>query len=331
MTIHWAEPGKKLNCRMSYPILPKLEASRKELLDLGLRNPLINYKRPQVKGLQITQEKSTFIFDLLVKQGKSMSFVGKGESNAQELQFTEPSPDELQLSYADTKLQTSETETSLQKKLLAIYYAARTSMEEQGVNILYITLGMLQWFESNASEDAKLAPLILIPVELDRSSARERFHVRYTQEDVGHNLSFQAKLKAEFGITIADLPATEDILIEEYFSTIESLITHQKKWKVIPDQIELGFFSFGKFMIYHDLDNAKWPDEGKPVEHPILQSLFQDGFRDSPPSFTDQTFIDNETAAHELFQVVDADSSQVLAMLAVEEGKNLVIQGPPGT
>ncbi|RYZ62020.1 MAG: DUF4011 domain-containing protein, partial [Chitinophagaceae bacterium] len=316
---------------MSHPILPKLESSRKELLDLGLRNPLINYKRPQVKGLQITQERSTFVYNLLVNQGKAMSFVGKREGNEQELEFTEPSAHELQLSYADTKLQTNETETSLQKKLLAIYYAARTSMEEQGVNILFITLGMLQWYESDASDDAKLAPLILVPIELDRSSARERFRVRYTQEEVGHNLSFQAKLKAEFGLTLPDLPSTEDLSIEEYFSAIEDLVIAQKRWKVIPDHIELGFFSFGKFMIYHDLDNTKWPEGGKPVEHPLLQSLFQDGFRESPPSYNDQTLIDKETPAHELFQVVDADSSQVLAMLAVEEGKNLVIQGPPGT
>ena len=80
--------------------------------------------------------------------------------------------------------------------MLAIYYAARTSLEEQGVNILYITLGMLQWYESDSSEEARIAPLILIPVTLDRSSASERFRLRYTNEEIGHNLSFQAKLKA---------------------------------------------------------------------------------------------------------------------------------------
>jgi very-short-patch-repair endonuclease len=316
---------------MSQSILPKLEASRKELLDLGLRNPLINYKRPKTKGLQITNEKSEAIFDLLVKQGKILSFSGKAGEGGEEIEFAEPTADQLELSYTDTKLQTGETETSLQNKLLAIYYAARTSIEEQGVNILYITLGMLQWYESESSEEPKLAPLILIPVSLERSSARERFRVRYTLEEIGHNLSFQAKLKAEFGLSIPDLPQADEVSIEAYFSEISTLINRQKNWKVVPDHIELGFFSFGKFMIYHDLDNTTWPEEIKPAKNPILQSLFTDGFKETAPTYSEETFIDKETEAHQLFQVVDADSSQILAMLAVQEGKNLVIQGPPGT
>jgi hypothetical protein len=102
--------------------------------------------------------------------------------------------------------------------------------------------------------------------------------VRYTLEDVGHNLSFQAKLKAEFGIGLPDLPQVEELSIEDYFSQVSQLIKNQKNWKVIADHIELGFFSFGKFMIYHDLDNSQWPEEAKPVENSLLQSLFKDGF-----------------------------------------------------
>jgi superfamily I DNA and/or RNA helicase/very-short-patch-repair endonuclease len=292
---------------------------------------LINYRRPKSKGLLLTDEKSEFIYDILVRQNKAMSFLGKPDNNGNTLQFSDPTPDELHQTYIDTKLQTVETETTLQNKLLAIYYAARTSIEEQGVNILYITLGMLQWFESDASEDSRLAPLILIPVTLDRSSATERFRLRYSLEEIGHNLSLQAKLKAEFNISIPDLDNSEDLYVSSYFAEIEKHIKNQKRWKVLSDHIELGFFSFGKFMIYHDLDNAKWPEEAKPVDNSILQSLFLDGFKDAKPPQDDKTFIDTETIAHELFQVVDADSSQVLAMLSVHEGRNLVIQGPPGT
>ncbi len=56
---------------MNESILEKLEASRKELLDLGLRNSLLNYKVPASKGVSIVQEKSSAIFDLLVKQSKA--------------------------------------------------------------------------------------------------------------------------------------------------------------------------------------------------------------------------------------------------------------------
>jgi very-short-patch-repair endonuclease/DNA polymerase III delta prime subunit len=313
---------------MQDTILSRLEAARKELLDLGLRNPLINYKGSKAKGLHIVQEKPAAVYDLLVNQEKAFSFVPVPEkketlhdgANEEENQF-----------YTDTKLQTAEIDSSLQHKLLNTFYAARTSLEEQGINTLFLTLGMLQWYEADASQEARLAPLILIPVTLERSTARERFRLRYSLEEIGHNLSLQAKLKAEFGIEIPDLPDEDDVSIETYFASVAEAVDRQKRWTVMEDAIELGFFSFGKFMIYHDLDNDKWPEEEKPTAHPILQSLFGAGFRDTQPVANDNAFIDQETNAHELFQVVDADSSQILAMLAVHEGRNLVIQGPPGT
>src|SRR5687768_2502129 len=123
---------------MPETILSKLETARKQLLDLGLRNPLLNYKIPAGKGLRIIEEKSSAVFKVLVSDGKAMSFVGQPDNNnnsnknAEELASDE--------SYSDLKLQTSELEKVLQGKLLKIYYAARTSIEEQGVNILYLTL-----------------------------------------------------------------------------------------------------------------------------------------------------------------------------------------------
>jgi Protein of unknown function (DUF4011) len=48
----------------------------------------------------------------------------------------------------DTKLQTALTSDGLQNRLLALYRDARLIMEEQGVNILYLALGRLKWFEA---------------------------------------------------------------------------------------------------------------------------------------------------------------------------------------
>lgn len=306
-------------------ILSKLEASRKELLDLGLRNPLLHYRPSKVRGIQVVQESAASVYDILVQQGKPMTFA------AAQAEASNTTESKSTVSIADTKLQTAEEEEKLQQKLLNTYYAARTSLEEQGVNILYLALGMLHWYESNASEELRKAPLILIPVALERSTARERFKLRYTGEEVGENLSLQAKMKTEFGIAIPDLPEEEVIAIGDYFNAVETAIEPYTRWKIDRAAIELGFFSFGKFLIYNDLDNSHWPEDAQPVQHPILQSLFSNGFSDAPPTATENAFIDDETPAHQLFQVVDADSSQLLAMLAVQEGRNLVIQGPPGT
>ncbi|QHS61679.1 DUF3320 domain-containing protein [Chitinophaga agri] len=327
---------------MKESILIKLEASRRELLDLGLRNPLLNYRLPVSRGVHIEQETVSSIYEVLVKQGKAMTFLPKAdvkEKKAVAEQETIPEivpvepvvlPEVEEVVY-DTRLQTAETATALQNRLLNTYYAARTSLEEQGVNILFLTLGMLKWYEKDNGKEARYAPLILIPVSLERSSARERFRLRYTGSDVEMNLSLQTKIKAEYGIILPDIPEGDDIAVNEYIQQVADTINGMQGWDVITDTAELGFFSFGKLMLYHDLDSDGWPADEQPADHPILQSLFGDGFSDGAPVVPEDAFIDTDTNAHELHQVVDADGSQLLAMLAVQEGRNLVIQGPPGT
>jgi very-short-patch-repair endonuclease/DNA polymerase III delta prime subunit len=317
---------------MQESILLKLEASRRELLDLGMRNPLLNYRLPVSRGVHIEQESITNIYEVLVKQGKTMTFLPKAaaqekpESEVPEAALTEPE----EVVY-DTRLQTVETVVALQTRLLNTYYAARTSLEEQGVNILFLTLGMLKWYEKDNGKEQRQAPLILIPVSLERSSARERFRLRYTAGEIETNISLQSKIKGEYGISLPDIPETDEISVTAYIDEIAAVVNGMPGWEVTMDAVELGFFSFGKLMLYHDLDSEHWPADEQPAAHPILQSLFGAGFNESTPAVTEDAFIDTETTAHELHQVVDADGSQLLAMLAVQEGRNLVIQGPPGT
>ncbi|SEM28312.1 AAA domain-containing protein [bacterium A37T11] len=190
---------------------------------------------------------------------------------------------------------------------------------------------MLNWYEKGNEKEIRKAPLILIPVTLERSSASERFRLKYAGSEIGANLSLQAKMMAEYNMTIPELPDVEDLDVNAYYQDIAERIRKENGWSVEGDDIELGFFSFGKFMIYNDLDQDNWPDEQKPEKHGVISALFGDGFNEPQPTASDEDHIDRDTIADQLFQVVDADSSQVLAMLAVHEGRNMVIQGPPGT
>ncbi|QXV64698.1 DUF3320 domain-containing protein [Mucilaginibacter sp. 21P] len=305
---------------MDETIHSRLESSRKELLDLGLRNPLLNYKITKGKGLHIADERSSAVYDILVRQQKSMTFLALKEGGL----FLEGEE-----KYHDTKLQTEEDELKLQSRLLNTYYFARTSIEEQGVNLLYLALGMLCWHDSADADTQRSAPLILIPVSLERSSAQERFRLRYTGSEIGANLSLQAKMKTDFNINIPDIPEAEEFDLEAYMATVRLHIKMQTGWTVDDNAIELGFFSFGKFLIYNDLDTSKWPDPIKPEAHPNVKALLATGFHED--SLDEEEDLDTDTKANELFRVVDADSSQLLAMLAVQDGSNLVIQGPPGT
>ena len=103
--------------------------------------------------------------------------------------------------HKDNRLQTNLSSKMLQTRLLSLHSTARTIIEEQGVNTLYIALGFMHWYEADSAQEARRAPLILVPANLARSSARERFHLSYSGEDMGDNLSLAEKLKAEFSIT----------------------------------------------------------------------------------------------------------------------------------
>jgi very-short-patch-repair endonuclease len=332
-----------------------------------MRNPLLNFRHSKSQGVAMVHEASAAVYDVLVRQGKTMYFQGVGGAHpaipdAAKDEHSPPETDErrtaflaernaliqstpelaalLSLSEAecqtrllDNKLQTAEPLPKLESRLLNTYYTARTSLEEQGVNILYLALGMLTWYEAASSTESRQAPLVLVPVLLERSTAAERFKLRYTGAEVEGNLSLQAKLKASFGVALPLPELDEEGSLAEYYAAVSEAIAGLPRWRVEADSIALGFFSFSKFMLYRDLDPANWPADESLLAHPAIQALLgvDTGFQDQPPTVGDTAFLDTESPAASLHQVLDADSSQLLAMLAVHEGRNLVIQGPPGT
>ena len=308
-----------------------LDAAREELLDLSLRNPLINYRLLKTRGVEVIDEFPTDVYRILVEEGKAMSFLPK------------PEPEENGVAnnlaqHTGNKLQTNHSSAELQSRLSTTKNTAQTAIQEQGVTTLYLALGMLRWYESESSDRLRRAPLILIPVEIDRASVRARFYIRHTGEEIGTNLSLQEKLKLEFGIQlplIAEADDIEQLNIQGYYQAVEASIVgasigETNRWSVDKSTIALGFFSFTKFLMYHDLDAAKWPDHSL-SQHPVLQSLLITGFQEPKSTIPDDVPIDEHLNPADTHHVVDADSSQALAIHDVSQGRNLVIQGPPGT
>src|SRR3954463_10755630 len=56
------------------PITVRLKASRIDLLDLSLRNPLLNYRPSVRRGMDIIDEVSAQVFSSLVVDGGSLRF-----------------------------------------------------------------------------------------------------------------------------------------------------------------------------------------------------------------------------------------------------------------
>jgi hypothetical protein len=198
----------------------------------------------------------------LVRERRAMSFEAAPEESGSEPQddslLSQPGDEDGEggpaARHVDLRLQTNLTSARLQSRLLKTERDARTFVEEQDVNILYLALGMLRWYEAPTSQESRRAPLILVPVELERSNVRERFRLRYTEEDIRDNLSLMSKLKLEFGVNLPGMPSVEDLDVGRYFEEVEESISHLPRLSVDRDAVALGFFSFGKLLMYLDLD-----------------------------------------------------------------------------
>jgi hypothetical protein len=123
----------------------KLEAWKNKLLDLGKRNRLINYRDTKRSSLRI---KEPIIFELWE------SFV----VNETPLEF--PYYDDEQISLFENNenevfeesVLTNQSIKEQQKSLRSLREKAKTAMEEQGVNILYLSFGFLRWREDTKSD-----------------------------------------------------------------------------------------------------------------------------------------------------------------------------------
>lgn len=327
----------------------QLERARRELLDLSTRNRLLSTPRHRKRSrtIEVVDELSDELFRIVVRDGKAMGFrpvretehAEDEETSAEDAPFRDLAPPEedevdergVAARHSDKWLQTKLTPEGLQKRLLGLYYDARTALEEQGVNILYLALGFLEWYEDASSDQARYAPLLLIPVDLERGSALERFRLSWSEEEISSNLSLLERLRTDFGIELSEVPGIEDLTPSEYFKNIENLVTSQRRFAVHPNDAVLGFFSFAKFLMYRDLDAEAWPEGSKLSDHTLVRGLLTDGFREEPSIIDDDEPIDPHIGPLDMVHVLDADSSQSVAIEQVRRGTNLVIQGPPGT
>lgn len=235
------------------------------------------------------------------------------------------------VSVSDDVLHTILAPEELDRRLALLMADGTTLMQEQGVNVLYIALGFLRWYEPEAPETPRDAPLILIPVTLERGRAGNRYALSWDEGEIDTNLSLKTRMKVDFGIAIPELPDTEELSPVTYFQDVEKAIAGQRGWEVRRDDIVLWCFSFTKLLMYRDLDPENWPKDKRLEDRPLIRALLQDGFSPVEPLCKPGDNIDSLFDPARTMHVIDCDSSQALVVEEASRGRNLVIQGPPGT
>ena len=102
---------------------------QQNLLDMGLRNNLLNFKEV-ARTIPVVDVNMNDVFDSLVLNKNKLSFLPKSssdDSDQSKLQIESDEQEELQL-------QTTLTEKDLQKRLFSLYQYYRTSIQDLGYN-----------------------------------------------------------------------------------------------------------------------------------------------------------------------------------------------------
>ena len=311
--------------------ITKQELWERKLLDLSLRNSLLNF-RPTVSSVQLsagnTAELENRIFSddsfKLIPAEDGSDFVQNELKLYEENRPSEDIIDDLDHKKINTYMTASELEKSLKK----IHRQAKVSVEENGANTLYLALGFLKWFENDKCEKARIAPVLLVPVDIVRKNIDRSYTIRSRDEEAQINVTLLELLRQDFGITaegLSPLPADEKgVDLPQVFSRIAEAVSAMKNWEII-NAVFLGHFSFSRFIMWNDIKSRS--DDLK--QNKIVASLMEGRitFTDEIPPVENPDDIEPSALA----VPVSADSSQLSAIYEASNGKSFVLHGPPGT
>lgn len=311
---------------------PRVAKWKNALLDLSLRNKLINYTdragyRVEIPGPALGR------FEDAVNDNARITLLAsdavKEIDVARGIRYGRDLPErERELLLADKNSAYIDITTAAYKtKLRYLAAKAKTIVEETGANNLYLTFGMLNW----RFDDRELkSPLVLVPVTLSTANRGERYTLTLDETGVSTpNYCLVEKLRVTFGLEIPELkePAHDasGIDLAATFNAVRRAITRTGLHFRVEETAHLAILQFAKFPLWKDLDDSwKALASNSLVKHLI----------DSPDKpFTDPVA---SSAAVDLDQLGDempvpADSSQLQAIAEAAAGRTFVLEGPPGT
>ncbi len=317
----------------------RIERWKRKLLDLSLRNRVLNYNRNSKRAVPIFGNMLGQLEDMLAA-GKTFQFysmhnlseLSQLRAQAQKSMFTDDLVENFMQDMLEHRcLPADLSEQELNGRLLELLRSTRTEIEESGVSTLYLALGMLKWYETPTSDKARYAPILLLPVTLSRSSASAPFTISQADDDPHINVTLMQKLK-EFGL---EEPGLDELLTDDsgldipgILGRFRALVVDVPRWDIV-EEAHLGLFSFTKFLMWRDLEQRTGAlMRSHTVRHLVDRpdEAFDDGTPFPEPAELDQTRDPVQT-----YCPLDADSSQLSAIFAAHDGKSFVLEGPPGT
>ncbi len=318
----------------------RLNRWKTNLLDLSLRNRLLNFRESK-KAIPLLCPDIASLEDGLAADAifrvrpRPDAWGDQDPRNAalhREQTGQNALSDYLKQELDQKRIHAAIPENELAARLIHIEREARLGLDEGGANTLFLALGFLVWTEPGKQDTPRRAPILLIPMSIERKSIRDGFRIHRIDEETRINITLLQKLKTDFSIAIDGLdPLPEDasgLDVQRILLTIRNAIKREPGWKVVEESC-LSIFTFSKFFMWQDLEaNADQLRQNAVVRHLIESS--NEAYEPVAP-FPELDTLDTTYPPSGIFCPLPADSSQLRAVLAAAEGRTFILQGPPGT
>jgi len=310
---------------------------KRDLLDLTLRNPLLNMPHNQ-KVLDLLVPGGMLpLLDDVVHSGRSVRVSGGVDSS--ELQklagirtASEVAGDAMVTIFSTTRTVYSALDDEKHRRQLrAMKREADTLEQESGSNYLYLTLGTLIHSKADGSEAR--APLFLLPVRLTGGIAFTPYAMTLDGGEIAEpNLCLLQWLKTTKGVELGELanPSLDDsgLAIGAIFAGIRRQLVDAGLPYRLDETASLAILRFSTFQVWKDLDENWEQLLGNPVVRHLVEKPgegFADPARDADGGGDP---VLDETA---LRLPIAADGSQMAAIVRATSGQSFVLEGPPGT
>ncbi|WP_040339800.1 DUF4011 domain-containing protein [Candidatus Blastococcus massiliensis] len=309
----------------------RVQQWKNALLDLSLRNRLINYTDRTGLALHVP-DSSLPVLERFVHDGTPITLLPgdklaavqteRGIDSAREL----PDAQLADLLTERREVHADVTTGGYLPRLRNLAYRAKTVLEETGANNLYLALGSLVW---ELDGRPLRSPLVLIPVTLTPLSRTGSYRLALDESGSSTpNYCLLEKLRQLHGLVVPTLTETADgtLDVEAAFEAMRvALVGHGLPYR-IEATADLALLQFAKYRLWKDLDEH-WGDF---AENPLVSHLVHqptEPFTD--PAIASGEWVDLDDLAGQL--PVAADASQLRAIAEASAGRTFVLEGPPGT
>ncbi|ODM48656.1 DNA helicase [Ruegeria sp. PBVC088] len=331
-------PGELIEDAAATPA-DRISRWQRKLLDLSLRNRLLNFKDskqtlpflcPDVSALEDQLADGKKFRALALKDEDP---VGTRDLLAQEEPrlLAEVAKD----AFGKGQIAVPLTRKESDRRLLELHRRAKSDMQEGGTNTLFLAAGFLRWKKSEGDTRNYRAPLLLVPVKISRKSAQSEFVIEHHEDEVRFNTTLLEFLKRDFDLQVpeleGDLPRDESGFdLPRIFEIMRHKVRDVAGFEVV-EELALSTFSFAKFLMWKDLvERTDSLRESALVKH-LVDNPTEPFLAEDMPGLPMAVDVDRRLAPRDLFTPLPADSSQLAAVLAAQEGHDFVLIGPPGT